>query len=165
MAPDPSGICGMISRGWTGGSLMIFGAAKTFRSIVSVALITCAFANALCSVDVVIVRGRVDRAPGNAKVRVQLVYAKDMAGESGEVTIENGRFSIPIEFLTQSRRPVVNGILEKCTRRPKTVIVTLVESDGDREYDRVSLDFAKDFKMVDSSAYALRSELVLSGSH
>jgi hypothetical protein len=88
-----------------------------------------------------------------------------MAGESGEVTIENGRFSIPIEFLTQSRRPVVNGILEKCNRRPKTVIVTLVESDGDREYDRVSLDFAKDFKMVDSSAYALQSDLVLSGSH
>lgn len=43
--------------------------------------------------------------------RVQLVYAKDMAGESGEVTIENGTFSIPIEFLTQSRRPVVNGLL------------------------------------------------------
>jgi hypothetical protein len=60
---------------------------------------------------------------------------------------------------------VVNGILEKCNRRPKTVIVTLVESDGDREYDRVSLDFAKDFKMVDSSAYALQSDLVLSGSH
>src|ERR1019366_10812267 len=66
-----------------GGSLMILGAAKTLRSIVSVALITCAFANALCSVDVVIVRGRVDRAPGNAKVRVQLVYARDMAGGSG----------------------------------------------------------------------------------
>jgi hypothetical protein len=144
---------------------MIFGAAKTLRSIVSVAIITCAFANALCSVDVVVVRGRVDHVPGNAKVRVQLLYAKNMAGESGEVTIENGRFSIPIEFLTQGRRPVVNGILEKCNRRPKTVIVTLVESDGDHEYDRVSLDFAKDFKMADSSAYALRSELVLSGSH
>ena len=33
---------------------------------------------------------------------------KIMAGEPGEVTIENGRFSIPIEFLTQSRRPVLS---------------------------------------------------------
>jgi hypothetical protein len=142
---------------------MILRATLTLTAIVGVALITCAFAHALCSVDVVIVRGRVDHAPSNAKVRVRLVYAKDMAGESGEVTIENGTFSIPIEFLTQSRRPVVNGILEKCNRRPKTVIVTLVESD--HEYDSVSLDFAKDFKMADSSAYALRSELVLNRSH
>jgi hypothetical protein len=144
---------------------MIFSAAKTLTSIITVALITCAFAHALCSVDVVIVKGRVAHAPSIAKVRVQLVYAKDMAGESGEATIENGTFSIPIEFLTQSRRPVVNGILEKCNRGPRTVIVTLVESDGDHEYDRVSLDFAKDFKMADPSAYTLRSELVLNRSH
>jgi hypothetical protein len=86
-----------------------------------------------------------------------------MAGESGEVTVENGRFSIPIEFLTQSRRPVVNGILEKCGRRPNPVIVTLVKSDEDHEYDHVSPDFAKNFKMADPSAYALRSEVVPNG--
>ncbi len=79
------------------------------------------------------------------------------------MTIENGTFSIPIEFLTQSRRPVVNGLLEKCNRRPKTVIVKLVVDD--QESDSVSLDFAKDFKMADSSAYTLRSELVLNHSH
>jgi hypothetical protein len=143
---------------------MLSGAAKILRSIVSVALLTCTFVHALCAVDVVIVRGRVDHAPNNAKVRVQLVYSRGVAGDSGEVTVENGTFSVPIEFLTQSRRPVVNGILEKCSRRPKTVIVTLVERGQDREYDRVSLDFAKDFKMADSSAYTLRSELVLNGS-
>ncbi len=151
---------------------MLFGAAKTLGSILGVALsvslivalVTCTFAHAQCSVDVVMVRGRVDHAASNAKVRVQLVYAKDVAGESGEATVENGRFSIPIEFLTQSRRPVVNGLLEKCNRRPKTVIVTLVESDRDHEYDRVSLDFAKDFKMADPTAYTLRSEVVLNGS-
>jgi hypothetical protein len=141
---------------------MLFGAAKTASSILSIAFITCTCA-AACSVDVVIVRGRVDHAPGNAIIRVQLVYAKDMAGESGEVTIENGTFSIPIEFLTQSRRPVVNGLLEKCSRRPKTVIVKLVVDD--HESDSVSLDFAKDFRMADSSAYTLRSELVLNQSH
>jgi len=138
---------------------MIFGAAKTLTSMVGVALITCAFAHASCPVDVVIVRGRVDHAPSNAKVRVQLVDEKDVAGDSGEVTIENGTFRIPIEFLTQSRRPMVNGLLEKCNRRPKTVIVKLV--GGDHEYDSVSLDLAKDFRMADSSAYTLRSELVL----
>jgi hypothetical protein len=148
----------------TGRSLMLFGVAKTISSLLSVALVTCIVAEARCSVDVVMVRGRVDHAPSHAKVRVQLIYARDIAGESGEVTVENGRFSIPIEFLTQSRRPVVNGILEKCGRRPKTVVVTLVESDRDHEYDRVSLDFAKDFKMADPSAYSLRSEVVLDGA-
>jgi hypothetical protein len=33
---------------------------------------------------------------------------------------------------------------EKCDREPKTVVVILIEAD--REYDRVSLDLAKDFK-------------------
>jgi len=140
---------------------MVFRAAKSVGSIFSVVLITCMFAHSLCSVDVVIVRGRVDNAPSNSTVRVQLIYSRAMAGESGEVPVENGRFSIPIEFLTQSRRPIVNGLLERCDRRPETVIVTLGASDQDHEYDRVSLDFAKDFKMADPSAYTLRSELVL----
>jgi hypothetical protein len=143
---------------------MLLNAGRTLVLILTVALITCTFARAGCSVDVVMVRGRVDGAPSDAKVRVQLIYTKDVAGESGEVTVEGGRFSIPIDFLTQSHRPVVNGILEKCGRRPKTVIVTLVGSDQEQEYDRASLDFAKDFRMADPTAYVLRSELVLKGS-
>jgi hypothetical protein len=39
------------------------------------------------------------------------------------------------------------------------VNLTLVE-DG-QEFDPLLLDFARDFKLVDASAYALRSELVL----
>ena len=50
---------------------------------------------------------------------------------------------------------------EKCDRKPKTVVITLVA--GDQEYDRISLDFANDFKMADPSAYVLRSEVVLNG--
>jgi hypothetical protein len=50
---------------------------------------------------------------------------------------------------------------EKCDRKPETVVVTLIEAD--REYDQVSLDLAKDFKMADSGAYALRSEILLHG--
>ena len=56
---------------------------------------------------------------------------------------------------------MMGTLLEKCDRKPKTVVVTLV--DADQEYDRVSLDLAKDFKMPDPSAYALRSEIVLHG--
>jgi hypothetical protein len=53
------------------------GAANTPSSILSVvALIPCTLA-AACSVDVAIVRGRVDHAPGNAIIRVQRVHAKD----------------------------------------------------------------------------------------
>jgi hypothetical protein len=140
------------------------GTARTLGSILSVALVASTFARAVCPVDAVIVRGRVDHAANNAKIRVQLVYPKGLGGESGEVTVENGKFSIPIEFLTQSRRPVVNGLLEKCKRRPNSVIVTLVESDREQELDRVTLDFSKDLKMVDPSAFTLRSELVLDGS-
>ena len=144
---------------------MLLRAAKILGSIVSIALITSTAAHTLCSVDEVIVRGRVDHAPANARVRVQLVYAKDIPGESGDVTVEDGKFSIPIQFLTQLRGPVINGYFEKCGRKPKTVIVTLTESDQSHEYDSVSLDFAKDFKMADSGTYILRSQLLLDGSH
>jgi hypothetical protein len=34
---------------------------------------------------------------------------------------------------------------------------------NDQEYDRVSLDMAKDFKKIELSAYALRSEILLRG--
>lgn len=97
-------------------------------------------------------------------MRVQLLYSGDVAGESRSVTVKDGRFSIPIDFLTQSHRPVVNGILDKCGRRPKTVMVTLVGRYGGHEYDRVSLDFAKDFRMSDPTAYELRAEMVLDGA-
>jgi hypothetical protein len=56
----------------------------------------------------------------------------------------------------------IGSLLEKCHRKPKTVIATLLE--GDQDQDRVAYDFPKDFKMADASAYTLRSEVVLSGS-
>ena len=139
---------------------MVFITAKTMARILCVSLILCTLSHAGCSVDTVIVKGRAEQAPRNARVRVQLIFPKEQPGDSGEATIENGAFSIPIEFLTQSRRPVLLGSLgEKCDRRPKTVVVTLVE--GDQEVDRISLDFAKDFVAADPTAYTLRSELVL----
>ena len=143
---------------------MLSGSAKILPLILSVALISSTAAPALCSVDEVIVRGRVDHAPNNARVRVQLIYAKGMPGESGDVTVEDGRFSIPIQFLTQSRGPIMNGSFGKCDRRPKTVIVTLSERDQSHEYDSVSLDFATNFKMADTGTYIPRSQFLLDGS-
>jgi hypothetical protein len=148
---------------------MICGAFKTLAGILSLGTIfSGAFSHAWCPVDVVIVNGRVENAPRNGIVRVQLVYPKQKQkmGESGDVTVEGGSFRIQIPFLTQSRAPVLIGaLLEKCDRKPKTVVVTLVEADqeGEREYDRVSLDLARDFKMADPSAYALRSAILLHG--
>ena len=141
---------------------MMYGAGKVLAGILAV----CAFASgalshAQCSVDVVIVNGRVEHAPRNASVRVQLVYPKQKKGELGETTLEGGSFRMQIPFLTQSSRPVLTNLPAKCHRKPETVIVTLVE--GDQEYDHVFLDLARDFKLADSSAYAPRSEIVLHG--
>ncbi len=144
---------------------MFFGTVKIVTGLLSLGLISCPFARAVCPLNVVIVKGRVVHAPGDARVRVQLVYPKKQGGDSAETTVENGRFSIPIEFLTQSRRPLLVGNLrEKCDRRPETVVIMLVGSDPSQEYDRVSLDLRKDFKMADPTAYTLRSEIVLNGS-
>jgi hypothetical protein len=140
---------------------MLFGAAKTFGLMLSAVLITSTLAHTLCSVDDVVVMGRVNHAPKDAKVRVQLIYSKDVRGESGDVTVVDGKFSIPIQFLTESRGPVINGSFGKCGRRPKTVVVTLTTGDQGHEYDSVSLDFAKDFKMTDSETYAPRSPILL----
>jgi hypothetical protein len=120
-----------------------------------------AFAHASCSVDVVIVSGRIEHAPPNGSVRVQLIYPQQKMGESGDVTVDGESFRLQIPFLTQSRAPGLFGLREKCDRKPQTVVVTLIEAD--REYDRVSLDLARDFKTADASAYALRSEILLHG--
>jgi hypothetical protein len=114
-----------------------------------------------CSVDVVMVSGRIDHPPDKGLVRVQLVYPKQKLGESGDVTVDGESFSIQIPFLTQSRAPGLLGIREKCDRKPEIVVVTLIGAD--QEYDRVSLDLAKDFKMADPSAYAPRSRILLHG--
>ena len=125
------------------------------------------FAYPWCGSEMVIVKGRVDHPPRSASVRVQLIYSKQkQQGESGEVTVENGRFTIQIPFLTQSRAPMLIGnLLEKCDRKPKTVVVTLLEGDQNEERGSVSLDLATDFTKADPSAYTPRAEIVLSGLH
>jgi hypothetical protein len=128
-------------------------------------LFTSTLAYALCGTDVVIVTGRVEHPPSHARVRVQLVYTKPQHQDAAETTLEAERFTIQVPFFTQSRAPVFNGSLfEKCDRKPKAVVVTLLGGGQHAEYDRVSLDLISDFKMSDPSAYVLRSEVVLSGA-
>jgi hypothetical protein len=77
---------------------------NTLIRILSTSLALCVIACAQCpvdTVDTVIIRGRVvETANARSKVRVQLVYPKERPSESGEVTVEDGAFQIPIEFVT-----------------------------------------------------------------
>jgi hypothetical protein len=132
----------------------------------AVSLLAATLAYSICRTDVVIVQGRVEQAPRHAIVRVQLIFPKQLYGESGDVTVENEKFTLHIPFSTQSHAPMLMGSLgEKCNRRPLTVIVQLMNSDHSKEFDRVSLDIKKDFEMTDPSAYAPRAEIVLGGVH
>jgi hypothetical protein len=120
------------------------------------------FACAACSTDAVIVKGSVENGPQDAIVRVELVFPKQANGDSGESTIENASFTIKVPYYTQSRGPLLNGnLFEKCNRKPSAVIVTL--RAGDQEYDRISLDIAKDFDVPFPGSYTLRSKIVLHG--
>ena len=64
---------------------------------------------------------------------------------------------------TQSREPMVNGSFGRCGRRLITVIVTLLDGERKREYACIFLDFANEFKRIDSSTYGLKSDVLLKG--
>ena len=85
-----------------------------------------ALANAQCWIKKVIVNGTGMHAPRHAKVRVELVYPKRRPGESGEEALVDGKFSIPVEFLTQNSNHVLLNIPVKCNHKPTSVVVTLM---------------------------------------
>ncbi|MGB8115501.1 MAG: hypothetical protein WCF22_17090 [Candidatus Sulfotelmatobacter sp.] len=139
-------------------------ATRILAAIICVIPVPFALAHAECAVDTIVIKGRVGHAPANAKIHVQLLYAKKRGGDSAEATLQqHGKFDIPIEFLTQSRSLSVNGLFEKCDRKPEAVIITLIGGDSSQEYDRISLDFRKDFAKSDPSSYIPRSEIALKG--
>jgi hypothetical protein len=109
------------------------------------------------------VKGRVEHpiAQNEYRVRVQLIYPKHKPGEAGEITVEDAKFQIPVEFVT-AQSSLFTNLPKRCGRKPQTVVITLIS--GDQKSDEVSLDFSKDFRMVDASAYTLRSELVLNAN-
>jgi hypothetical protein len=122
----------------------------------------CLLAYAQCPVNTVIVKGRIERPvpEHHYQVRVQLVYPRHKPGESGEVTVEDAIFNVPVEFVT-AQSSLFSNLPRRCGRKPQTVVITLLT--GDQKSDETFLDFDKNFRMVDASAYALRSELVLNG--
>jgi len=122
----------------------------------------CLVAHAQCPVDAIIVKGQIEHstAKKDYRVRVQLMYPKHKPGESGEVSVEEENFRIPLEFVTE-QSSLFSNLPKRCGRKPQTVNITLLS--GEDKSDEVSLDFARSFTMVDASAYTLRAELVLDG--
>ena len=141
---------------------MFLGLTKRLIRISGVGLALSVCALAQCPVDSIVVKGRVENATPHSTVRVQLVFPKHKPGESGEATVEDGAFQLPIEFVTEQSSIFAN-LPTRCGRRPKTVIVTLLEND--QQADQVFLDFARNFQLADPSAYTLRSKLVLNAAH
>jgi hypothetical protein len=108
---------------------------NTLIRILSTSLALCVIACPQCPVDTVIIRGRVvETANARSKVRVQLVYPKERPSESGEVTVEDGAFQIPIEFVTM-QSSIFTNLPKRCGRKPKSVVITLLEND--QESDQV----------------------------
>jgi hypothetical protein len=139
---------------------------KTLRILTRVlylALILCArLVDSQCAVDVVTVRGRVEGAPGDAVVRVQLVYTGGVSGESAEATLDGEQFRIQIPFLTKRPTRIDGPFSPRCDRKPTNVLVMLKREDS--ELDRVSLNFPRDFEIADASAFTARSKIVLHGA-
>jgi hypothetical protein len=94
------------------------------RTLLCILLLATA-AHAQCPVLTIIVKGRVDTPAPNSRVRVQLSYPKQQSGESAEATLKDESFRLPIEFLSQSSKPLLTNLKPKCDRKPSTVIVTL----------------------------------------
>jgi hypothetical protein len=128
----------------------------------------CSLSLAECPIKTIMIKGRVEREPAGSAVRIELVYPKGMGGDSGETGVDEGKFSIPVQFFTQSHRPGLNGWFEKCGRKPISIHVLLMRADPTKEgpvkeYDRVVLDLARDFTMVDSDTYELKQKAILKG--
>jgi len=140
---------------------MFLGLTKSFIRISGMGLTLSVCAHAQCPVESIVIKGRVENANPHSTVRVQLVFPKHKPGESGEVTVEDGAFQIPIEFVTQ-QSSIFTNLPTRCGRKPKTVVITLLEND--QQTEQVFLDFAKNFKLADPTAYALRSPVVLNAA-
>jgi len=90
----------------------------------------CLVSHAQCPVDSIIVKGHVEHpiAQNDYRVRVQLVYPKHKPGEAGEVTVEDAKFQIPVEFVT-AQSSLFTNLPKRCGRKPQTVVITLLSGD------------------------------------
>ncbi len=71
---------------------MVYGVFKALIATLSIcAICSGAFLHAECPIDTIIVNGHVENASRKGIVKVQLIYPKGRIGESGDVTLEDGR--------------------------------------------------------------------------
>jgi hypothetical protein len=120
---------------------------------------------AKCPTYAVELRGKIECSfKSGDKVLVTLIFSDNQPEASGEETaldIHDGRFNGRVAFKTYSS----SGLLgeDKCGRRPKGVLIRLIEADG-VEKDRTSLKIASAFTYDEKQGeYTVRSEVILHG--
>jgi hypothetical protein len=115
-----------------------------------------------CHAKSILVRGQIENAPPSATVLVELIYKKDLVGESDRLILDSRAFKTRIVFSTTGTSVDLMGHdLGKCGRQPQRVAVVL--SDGDDELDRVTLAFPRDFQQTDASEFSVRQDVLLRG--
>jgi hypothetical protein len=158
---------------------MTLRAIRAFAAPCLFAAIALSAAHAQCPVNSIVIKGHVEHLPRHATVKVELFYLPDphaprkrnqpddsiLRGESAEAILDGAAFSVPVEFVSNNRRPMMS-FGSRCDRKPESVVVTLLTSahagDAAQELDRVSLDFPHDFKSDDQQHFTL-TDLVLNG--
>jgi hypothetical protein len=120
---------------------------------------------AKCPTYTVDVQGRIECSfKPEDKVLATLIFhdrQPEATGEETAIDIHDGRFDGRVAFDTYSSPGVLH--IDKCNRRPKSVLIRLIEADG-IEKDRVSLKIASDFNYDEKqSEYRLRSDVVVHG--
>jgi hypothetical protein len=120
---------------------------------------------AKCPTYSVEIRGKIECSfKPNDKVLATLIFFEHQPEASGEETamdIHNGTFDGRVAFGTFSSSGLLSG--DKCHRRPKSVLIRLIEADG-VEKDRKSLNIASDFNYDEKQGeYVVRSEVTLHG--
>jgi hypothetical protein len=108
------------------------------------------------------IRGKIECSlKPDDKVLVTLIYSDNQRIDPGaETAIEvgNALFSGRLAFDTYSSPGLLGG--DRCHRRPKKVLIRLVEVDGEK--DRALLKIASDFNFDEKQGeYTLKSDLIL----
>jgi hypothetical protein len=98
------------------------------------------------------------------KVLATLIFFEHQPEVSGEETamdIHDATFDGRVAFGTYSSSGLLSG--DKCHRRPKSVLIRLIEADG-VEKDRKSLNIASDFNYDEAQGeYTPKSDVILHG--
>jgi hypothetical protein len=98
------------------------------------------------------------------KVLATLIFFEhqpEASGEEAAMDIHDGTFDGRVAFDTFSSSGLLSG--DKCHRRPKSVLIRLIEADG-VEKDRKSLNIASDFNYDEGQGeYTPKSDVILHG--